>query len=95
MLLNLRKLGKSTYFIPRNRCLRSTQLGRCRATRYLKEVLHFVAAGNSNAEIAGRLHLSTRSVELHRARAMMKLGMRNQTELIRFALRRGLVSLED
>jgi two-component system response regulator NreC len=66
-----------------------------RLTQREKEVLHFVAAGNSNAEIGGRLHLSTRTVEQHRAHVMKKLSVRNQTELICFALRRGLISLGD
>ena len=64
-------------------------------TRREKEVLHFVAEGYSSAEIAGRLHLSPRTVEQHRAHLMRKLHFRNQTELICFALRRGIISLED
>jgi DNA-binding NarL/FixJ family response regulator len=64
-------------------------------TRREKEVLHFVAEGYSSAEIAARLHLSPRTVEQHRAHLMRKLHFRNQTELICFALRRGIISLED
>jgi two-component system response regulator NreC len=64
-------------------------------TQREKEVLHLVAEGNSNTEIARRLHLSSRTVEQHRAHLMRKLQLRNQTELICFALRRGIIALED
>jgi DNA-binding NarL/FixJ family response regulator len=60
-----------------------------------KEVFHFVAQGHSSAEIARRLHLSPRTVEQHRAQLKRKLDLRNRTELIRFALRRGIIALEE
>ena len=47
------------------------------------------------AEIAARLHISQRTVENHRASLMRKLGLKNQSELVRYALRRGLISLEE
>jgi two-component system, NarL family, response regulator NreC len=59
-----------------------------------REVLQLVAEGHSNAEISSRLFISPRTVEIHRANLMRKLGLRNQTDLIRFALRRGIVPLE-
>jgi two-component system response regulator NreC len=59
-----------------------------------REVLHLVVEGNSNVEIARRLHLSARTVEHHRANFMRKLHFRNQTELICFALRRGIIALD-
>ncbi len=58
-----------------------------------REVLMLVAEGNSSAEIAGRLFLSPRTVEMHRANAMRKLGLRSQNDLIRYALRKGLALL--
>jgi len=53
-----------------------------------REVLHLVAEGNTNEEIASQLHISRRTVEAHRARVMQKLDLRNQAELVRFALQR-------
>jgi DNA-binding NarL/FixJ family response regulator len=66
-----------------------------RLTEREREVLHLVVEGNLNVEIARRLHLSTRTVEHHRANFMRKLQFRNQTELICFALQRGIIALDD
>ena len=59
-----------------------------------REVLQLGAEGNTNAEIAGRLFISPRTVETHRANVMHKLGLRSQTELVRYALRRGILPME-
>ncbi|MFO7772952.1 MAG: response regulator transcription factor [Dehalococcoidia bacterium] len=56
-----------------------------------REVLHLAAHGHSNAEIAERLFISRRTVETHRANAMRKLNLNNQTELLRYALQRGIL----
>jgi two-component system, NarL family, response regulator NreC len=56
-----------------------------------REVLHLSADGLSNPEIAVRLGISTRTVETHRANLLRKLGLRGQTELVRYAVRRGIV----
>jgi DNA-binding NarL/FixJ family response regulator len=58
------------------------------------EVLHLAAEGRSNPEIAERLGISTRTVETHRANFLAKLGLHNQTELVRYALRRGILPPE-
>jgi DNA-binding NarL/FixJ family response regulator len=55
-----------------------------------REVLQLTAEGLSGTEIAGRLFISSRTVETHRANLMRKLGVRNQKELIRFAVQRGI-----
>jgi two-component system, NarL family, response regulator NreC len=60
-----------------------------------REVLQLAAEGKTSTAIAARLHLSHRTVENHRANLMRKLGIQNQTELVRYALRRGLIPLED
>ena len=60
-----------------------------------REVLQLAAEGKTGAEIAARLHISQRTVENHRANLMRKLGLKNQSELVRYALRRGLISLEE
>lgn len=60
-----------------------------------REVLQLGAQGRTNAEIAERLSVSRRTVETHRAKGFQKLGLRNQTDLVRYALRRGLVRIEE
>jgi DNA-binding NarL/FixJ family response regulator len=59
-----------------------------------REVFHLVAEGQSSTTIAWKLKISPRTAEAHRARVMRKLGARNRTELIRYAVRRGLVPPE-
>jgi len=60
-----------------------------------REVLHLGAEGHTNAEIGARLFISPRTVESHRSNVMHKLGLRTHTDLIRYALRRGILSLEE
>jgi DNA-binding CsgD family transcriptional regulator len=60
-----------------------------------RQMVYLAAEGHSSGEIAAQLHISSRTVEMHRARMMQKLGLRNQTDLIRFALRRRLLAWED
>jgi two-component system, NarL family, response regulator NreC len=59
-----------------------------------REVLHLMAEGHGNPEIAERLFVSPRTVETHRANVMRKLGLRGQTDVVRYALRRGLLPPE-
>lgn len=56
-----------------------------------KEIIRFIAAGDSSKEIARRLFLSVSTVETHRANLMAKIGARNIAQLIQYALRMGLV----
>jgi DNA-binding NarL/FixJ family response regulator len=60
-----------------------------------REVLHLAAESSSASEIAARLGISPRTVETHRENLMRKLGLQSQTDLIRYALRRGILPLED
>jgi len=60
-----------------------------------REVLHLAAEGHTNAEIGALLGISPRTAETHRANLMRKLGLKSQTDLIRYALRRGILPLED
>lgn len=60
-----------------------------------REVLHLAAEGLSNPEVATRLSISPRTVETHRANLMRKLGLKTQTDLIRYALRRGILPLDN
>ncbi len=56
-----------------------------------EEVVKLVAEANTTKQIAEVLHLSEKTVENHRANAMRKLGMRDRVELVRYAIRRGLI----
>jgi len=60
-----------------------------------QEVLKLAAQGLNNADIASKLSISPRTVETHRSRIMQKLGLRTQTELVRYALRRGILPLDN
>jgi DNA-binding NarL/FixJ family response regulator len=56
-----------------------------------QEVVKLIAEAHTNAQIAEVLHLSEKTVESHRANVLRKLGMRDRVELVRYAIRRGLV----
>jgi DNA-binding NarL/FixJ family response regulator len=56
-----------------------------------EEVVKLIAEAHTNTQIAGILHLSEKTVESHRANVLRKLGMRDRVELVRYAIRRGLV----
>lgn len=58
-----------------------------------REVLHMIAEGSSAKEIANSLRISTKTVEAHRTSLMRKLKVRKATELVRYALRHGLIEL--
>lgn len=60
-----------------------------------REVLQLAAEGLTNTEIADRLFISPRTAETHRANLMKKLNLSNHTELIRYAIRRGVLPLEE
>jgi DNA-binding NarL/FixJ family response regulator len=67
-------------------------LGRLSARE--REVLQLLAEGRTGAEIAARLALSQKTVETYRARLVEKLGIRDVAGLVKFAIQRGIVSLE-
>lgn len=56
-----------------------------------QEVLKLIAEAHTNKEIAAVLHLSEKTVESHRGNLLRKLGMRDRVELVRYAIRRGLI----
>jgi len=60
-----------------------------------REVLHLAAEGYNNREIAERLSISPYTVMTHRANLMRKLDLHSQTELVRYALQRGLIPMEE
>jgi DNA-binding NarL/FixJ family response regulator len=56
-----------------------------------KEVLHLAAEGLGNTELGRRLGISPRTAETHRAHVMRKLGLHRQVDLVRYALRKGIL----
>lgn len=56
-----------------------------------QEVLKLIAEAHTNREIGEILHLAEKTVESHRGNLLRKLGMRDRVELVRYAIRRGLV----
>jgi DNA-binding NarL/FixJ family response regulator len=62
-----------------------------RLTAREREVFHLIAEGLTTKEIARQLDISAKTAENHRARVLGKVGVRNTAELVRYALRRGLL----
>ena len=60
-------------------------------TQRERQVLHMIASGNSNAEIAERLSISAKTVDNHRTRMMAKLGVHSVAQLLAHALKEGLL----
>ena len=56
-----------------------------------EQVVKLVAEAHTNKEIAEMLGLAEKTAENHRSNAMRKLGMRDRVELVRYAIRRGLI----
>jgi len=60
-----------------------------------REVLQMASEGLTTSEIAKRLSISPRTAELHRGKMMTKLRLHNQTDLIRYALKRSILPLDN
>jgi DNA-binding CsgD family transcriptional regulator len=56
-----------------------------------RQVLLLTAEGLTSKEIAGRLGISPRTADVHRAHVIQKLGLRNRVEAVRYALTTGMV----
>jgi len=65
-----------------------------RLTQREREILKLIADGNTSREIADKLFISLKTVQGHRTKIMEKLNLHNRTELIKYAMRKGLASLE-
>jgi two-component system response regulator NreC len=59
------------------------------------EVLTLIADGLTNAEIADQLVISVKTVDRHRENIMRKLNMHSRIDLVKYALKMGLIELED
>ncbi|MGZ4779175.1 MAG: response regulator [Thermoanaerobaculia bacterium] len=60
-----------------------------------QQIFRLAAEGQTNHDIAAQLFISSRTVETHRANVMKKLGLRTHTELVLFAVRRGLLKVDE
>jgi DNA-binding NarL/FixJ family response regulator len=60
-------------------------------TERQREIVQLIVEGRGNKEIADVLHLSVKTIEFHRARIMLKLGVRTVAELTKVALQQGLI----
>ena len=59
-----------------------------------QEIMVLLAEGLSTKEIAGKIYISSRTVENHRANLLKKLNIKNMVELVRYAARLGLIDLD-
>ena len=59
-----------------------------------RQVLQLIAEGKTNRQVADALHLSFKTVDTHRSHLMRKLDLHDQTSLVKFALRRGIIPLK-
>jgi DNA-binding NarL/FixJ family response regulator len=63
-----------------------------RTTPRETEIIHLLAEGKTNKEIAGLLGITVRTAETHRSKIMLKLGLHSLADLIHYAIRQGLVA---
>ena len=89
--------GKS-YVTPRlaqklmDEFVRDPRLGRAKGlTPRQREVLHLLAEGRTMKETANLLHLTPRTVAFHKYRIMKEFGLRTTSDLVRFAIREGVI----
>lgn len=58
-----------------------------------REILKYIAEGRQNKEIASLLSISVRTIQSHRANLMDKLGAHDRIELVKYAIRKGIISI--
>ena len=59
-----------------------------------RQVLQIIAEGKTNRQVAGQLGIALKTVDTHRTRLMRKLDIHDQTALVKYAIRRGVISLD-
>ena len=69
--------------------------GHARPTPRETEIIRLLAAGKTNKQIAAELGITLRTVETHRGRIMMKMGLHSLTELIHYAIRDKIITTQD
>ena len=62
-----------------------------RLTPREREVVQLLAEGKTSKEVANKLDISVKTAETHRSRIMAKLALRSVTELVRYAVRNGII----
>jgi DNA-binding NarL/FixJ family response regulator len=60
-----------------------------------REILKLITEGRTNKEIADMLFLSVKTVQAHRANLMRKLGLHDRVELVKYAIRKGIIGLDE
>jgi DNA-binding NarL/FixJ family response regulator len=80
--------------VSRGESLESSGTGINKLTLRQREVLQLLAEGKRTRDIAGRLSLSAKTIETHRAEIMRKLAVTSVAELVRLAMRAGIVPIE-
>lgn len=83
--------GTDSFSLPEATLQLSTNLSTRRLSQRERQILQLLASNNCNKEIAFACGISVRTVESHRRRIMEKLGLHSLVELIRFAIRHGIV----
>lgn len=63
-------------------------------TKREQEILGLVATGRSNKELAERLFISLKTVETHKTHILDKLGLKNSTELVKYAIKHNIISID-
>jgi DNA-binding NarL/FixJ family response regulator len=74
--------------------LRGGPMGLDLLTPRQREILQLIAEGKGTRDIAETLHLSVKTVETHRAQLMERLDIHDVAGLIRYALKKGLISAD-
>lgn len=59
-----------------------------------RQVLRLIAEGKTSREVAKRLGLAVKTVDTHRSRLMGKLNIHGQTDLVKYAIRKGIITLD-
>jgi DNA-binding NarL/FixJ family response regulator len=67
--------------------------GQSLLTEREREIMVLIAEGLTSREIAEKLHLGVKTVETHRANILEKIGVRNTVELIKYAIRAGIIHI--
>jgi len=77
-----------------NGVIKSTEMETCLTNREM-EILHLAAEGYKNQEIAKQLFISAKTVQTHRRNIMDKLGFHDRVDLVKYAIQKGIIALQD
>lgn len=94
LVLDPQVAAEAMQTVPEERAAESEDLYELLTDRE-KQVLRLVALGQSNKEVADALGISVKTAMSHREHLMEKLSLRNRTDLIKFAIKKGVIQMED